>query len=433
MKKLWIAVLFFGLFFFLKSDRVFAASAKITVSGSPKTVVVGNKVTVTITVSSSSALGSWYFDLKYDTAKLKLVSSNLETSTRSAGVVSNGSTKTKKYTVTFTAKSSGSAKVWVANSEVYGYNFNEMSSSEGSYTFNVITQQQLEASYSKNNYLKSLTVDGQEFTPKFDKNTLEYQLELENDVEAITIHAEAEDKKSSVSGEGTKTVVEGDNKFTIRVTAENGSVRNYVINAHVKELNPIEITIDGEIYSVVRKTEGISSSSTFLETTTFIDGEEVPAYESSITQYLLIVVKDQQGNILFYRVNEDGSYTRYEEFLFHGITLSSLEPPTIPRGYSTEKEIVIDDQKMIAYVSKQNPYPIIYGMNVETGDANWYSYDETEGTVQKFENTRIEELTVINSRLLLLIVLLSGSSLVIMVFLLILCAKVKKKSEQEIK
>lgn len=415
--------------------KVLAASANISVSGSPKTVVVGNRVKVTITISSSSALGSWYFDVKYDTAKLKLVSSNLETSTRSAGVVSNGTTKSKTYTLTFTTKSSGTAKVWVANSEVYGYNFNALSSSEGSYSFNIITQQQLEDSYSKNNNLKSLSVDGQELVPKFDKNTLEYSLELENGTESITISASKEDSKAVVTGTGTKTVTEGDNRFVIRVTAENGSVKDYIINAHVKELNPIELTIDDGVYTVVRKAEEIPTLSTFIQTTTYIDGEEVPALQSDITGYLLIAVRDSNANMYLYKIEEDGSYTRYEETAFSGITLFIIEPKAedIPEGYETKTELTLDDKKVTAYSSKDNPYPIVYGVNVETGKENWYSYDEEEGTLQKFENTKIVELTKMNQRLLLLVTLLSASSLVIMIFLLILVAKVKRKAEKEMK
>ncbi len=415
--------------------KVLAASANISVSGSPKTVVVGNRVKVTITISSSSALGSWYFDVKYDTAKLKLVSSNLETSTRSAGVVSNGTTKSKTYTLTFTTKSSGTAKVWVANSEVYGYNFNALSSSEGSYSFNIITQQQLEDSYSKNNNLKSLSVDGQELVPKFDKNTLEYSLELENGTESITISASKEDSKAVVTGTGTKTVTEGDNRFVIRVTAENGSVKDYIINAHVKELNPIELTINDEVYTVVRKSAEIPTLSTFIQTTTYIDGEEVPALQSDITGYLLIAVRDSNANMYLYKIEEDGSYTRYEETAFSGITLFIIEPKAedIPEGYETKTELTLDDKKVTAYSSKDNPYPIVYGVNVETGKENWYSYDEEEGTLQRFENTKVMELTKMNQRLLLLVTLLSASSLVIMIFLLILVAKVKRKAEKEMK
>lgn len=51
-----------------------AASANIRVSTSKSSPIVGNQITVTVSVSSSSALGSWEYSLSYDSSKLKLMS-----------------------------------------------------------------------------------------------------------------------------------------------------------------------------------------------------------------------------------------------------------------------------------------------------------------------------------------------------------------------
>ena len=51
-------------------NEVYAASASFSVSSSSRSVIVGNTFKVTITLSSSSSLGSWEFDVKYDTSKL---------------------------------------------------------------------------------------------------------------------------------------------------------------------------------------------------------------------------------------------------------------------------------------------------------------------------------------------------------------------------
>ena len=47
-----------------------AASGTISVSGS-STAVVGNKVTVTVTLKSGTAIGSWQMDLNYDNSYLQ--------------------------------------------------------------------------------------------------------------------------------------------------------------------------------------------------------------------------------------------------------------------------------------------------------------------------------------------------------------------------
>jgi len=423
----------FSFFTFSDLEPVYAASAKVTISGS-KTVVVGNTVKVTFTVSSSSPLGSWFFDVQYDSSKLSYVSSTLEGSTRATGYATNNKTKTKTYTMTFKAKSSGTATISVRNMEIAGWDEKLMSPSSNSLKINIITQKQLEDSYSSNNNLKSLSVDGYDLSPVFSKNTLEYSLELENDIRSIKVNAEKEDSRASLKGGGVYPLQEGQNDIVITVTAENGNAKNYIIHATVKELNPISVTIDDKEYLVVRKKEGLTIPSTFAETTTMINGEEVPAFESDITGYLLVALRDIDGNINFYIVEEDGNYTKYEEMLFNGVTLYMIEPEEkdVPKGYTKEeKEILIDDKVITLYNSKSGSYPLVYGVNIQTGEKNWYSYDEEERTLQRFENTEVEELKLEKEKYLFLITILSSSSLIIMLFLLILCAKVRKTKNQK--
>lgn len=436
MKKILnilLLVCTFTFFSLTTPEIVSAASAKITVTGNG-TVVVGNTVKVTFTVSSSSPLGSWIFDVKYDSSKLTYVSSTLEGSTRAVGAAQNGKTKTKTYTMTFRAKSAGKATISVQNAEIVGWDEKNMSVSNGSTTINIITQQQLQNSYSSNNNLKVLSVDGYQLTPNFDKNKLEYSLELENDIRSINVRAEKEDSKASIKGGGNYSLNEGSNNITITVTAQNGNAKNYVIHVTVKELNPVNVIIDGKEYSVIRKKDGLSIPSTFEETVTMINGEEVPAFESSITGYRLVALKDEKGNISFYIMEEDENYTKYEEVMFGGITLypKTVEEETLKQmKIENTENILFGEQEIKVYMTSHADYPLIYGVNVQTGEENWYTYDEKEGTLQRYDNTKVKELEGINNKFLFLIVVLSGSSLIVMLFLLILCSKVKKLKNKE--
>ena len=45
--------------------NVEAASGNISVTGA-STAIVGNKVTITVTLSSGTSIGSWQMDLNYD-------------------------------------------------------------------------------------------------------------------------------------------------------------------------------------------------------------------------------------------------------------------------------------------------------------------------------------------------------------------------------
>lgn len=106
---------------------------------------------------------------------------------------------------------------------------NSESKSIKTYTIKVVRKDDR----STNNYLKSLELSDGNIS--FNKNTLNYTFTVKNEVESINIKAVAEDEKAKISGVGTKTLKVGNNAITIKVTAENGKTRNYVIN--VKRLD----------------------------------------------------------------------------------------------------------------------------------------------------------------------------------------------------
>ena len=421
-----LLVMIISIYLVSQISNVYAANATISVKSSSKTVVVGNTFKVTITLSSTTSLFGWQFDVKYDTSKLSLVSSTLEGNTSSVGWFDKEGNKSKTYTLTFKAKKSGSAKIYVTNSLVSDFDENQMNTTDGSTTVNIITQAELEASYSKDNYLSSLSVSNYDLTPAFDKKTTEYSLELENNVREIKVSAKANDSKAEVEGTGKHSLSEGQNKIKISVTAENGNVRNYMINVLVRELNPINVSVDGKNYTVVRKNSEVEPPTTFSTTTTVIDGEEVPAFKSEITGYLLVALKDDNGEIKYF-IYEDGNYTLYEERVFNSTTLYIIEPDDkdIPEGYELTN-MSISGIPTDAYKSEDNEYPLLYGVNVQTGKTNWYSYDAEEMTLQRYISPSIKEIEIDNTKYFIVIGLLGGTSLLLLVVLLLLNTKLRK-------
>lgn len=89
-------------------------------------------------------------------------------------------------------------------------------------------------SLSSNNYLSTITVDGEEIE-NFSKNTSKYFVKVENDVSTISIEAEAEDEKSKVEIDGPDTLKIGDNEYTISVTSENDTTKFYKVIVTRKE------------------------------------------------------------------------------------------------------------------------------------------------------------------------------------------------------
>lgn len=82
---------------------------------------------------------------------------------------------------------------------------------------------------SDNAYLKTLTIEGQELIPAFNKETTSYTMQVTSDITELNINAEAEDEKASVSIQGNKDLKDGENKLTISVSAEDGTTKIYEI------------------------------------------------------------------------------------------------------------------------------------------------------------------------------------------------------------
>jgi surface antigen len=72
----------------------------------------------------------------------------------------------------------------------------------------------------------------------FNKDVLNYDIEVSNEIDSIDIDATAEDEKATVIGIGTYSLTEGLNEIKLTVTAEDGSAKEYIINV-TRERNPI--------------------------------------------------------------------------------------------------------------------------------------------------------------------------------------------------
>lgn len=83
---------------------------------------------------------------------------------------------------------------------------------------------------SDNNYLESLSVGCGTLEPSFTKENTEYSLQVDKDVDEMTIFAKAEDANAKVYETTVTPLSLGGNYITITVTAENNKKRYYHIN-----------------------------------------------------------------------------------------------------------------------------------------------------------------------------------------------------------
>jgi len=408
--------------------KVFAASGSINVTGT-NSAVVGSTVTVTVKLSSSTGIGSWEYLINYDSSMLKLI----EGKTKVADFTSEkGGVKSKSYTLKFKALKSGNAKVSVGSYAMYAYtDESSMSVSAGSKTIKIMTQAELEATYSKNNNLKSISVDGYEITPTFKKDVLEYSVELPSNVESIKVSASVEDSKARVSGTGEISVSEGENKIELVVTAENGSTKTYTINANVIDASPIEVSVNGEKWTIIKRASLLTKPELFTETSVKIGDNDIPAFYSEITKLTLVGLKNSEGLIKLFTY-KDGKYEEYNELKLGNSTL--LLKPLKEKDFFKKTSIMINEIKYDCLkVSEKSDYALFYALNMQTGKKDYYLYDSNEQTLQRYDdelvNVLLEELKEEKENTKILYVIIAV--LVVFVIIIIITFSAKNKKIQK--
>ena len=397
LKYLLTIIFSFGLL----CSSVFAADYSISVTSN--TVTVGN--TITLKINGSGIIGR--FNVSSSNSSVASLSNSsvwvedntqqIKISTKNTGTtvitVTPGSTSdtlgndlnliSKKITITVKAKSTSS------------------SSSGGTSNNNVVSKPK-----SSNSFLSSLTVDGYELDNKFDKESLEYSVTVKEGTEKIKINAQLADSSAKVTGIGEVSVTEGINTFNIVVTAENGSKRTYVLKVNVKEYQPIEVKIDNDKFSVVRKRKDLPVISDYFTDKDIKIGEDtVEGYYNEELKYEVVGLKNSKGDISYY-IYKNNKYELYNEQIFNGMVLRILdkqlgnEYKKTSFSYNGRKidgyqEVKLDILKNTYALDNNdisgNNFYLFYAINMENGKEELYQYDAVEKTVQRY-NTLILDM-----------------------------------------
>mgnify|MGYP004614816057 FL=1 len=413
MKKInYMIILLLGLFCFNQS--VFAGS--LGVSANRTSITQGDSVTIYVKANGLAG-------------KFTVTSSN-------SSVLSGGTSgewienDTKSYK--FTSKNTGTATITINPVDVADLSNNQKYSGSKSITIKVNKPREK----SNNNNLKGLSIDNATLTPDFNKDTLEYRVDLESSVEKININATKEDGYASVDGAGEKEVAEGENRFEIVVTSETGNKKTYTIIANVVDNNPITQEVDGKKLSLVKRSKSLTKpNDDFVESKVTISDTEIPAFYNEKLNLTLVGLKDEDGKIALYiYVQDKNTYSKYQQFQSSNIIIMSKVPTDIPEGY-VKTNIKIDDNTYDVYQLASNKgYSLIYGLNLNTGKTNWYSYHEDEKTLQVYNDKVITELKKDNQEKIdtykkIVIGLGSLSILLLIIILLLVLKKNKRKSK----
>lgn len=432
-------VKYFSLFvcmFIMSISYVKAAGYDVSVTSN--TIIVGNSVTLKI--SANDLAGRFDFS----------VSNSSVISMSSSNVFLDNDSKS----ITITAKSAGTSVITITPTDATSYDgdaitgnrtititvnnkptSNPNTGGNSSGTSNTSTPVKKK---SNNNYLSSLTVDGYSLDKEFKKDELEYSLVVESGTDKITINAQLDDDKAKVTGIGEIALKEEDNKLEIKVTAEDGSTRTYILNVKIEELNPVEVTIDKKKYSIVRKEiDSIKIPNGYDKSTIKIGDEDILCYKNDKTKNILMILQDDKGNNNLYSYNEKTKkYTLYSSLTLGNTTLSIIDMPSnlVPKGY-TKVSFKYDDTKLegYQYIEKNKTYAaddgvkgsdfyLVYAINEKTGEKALYVFDKLEGTIQRFNSDLVKAYEDENNQyflyMLISLALLAVSIIVLSVVLI---------------
>ena len=393
--------------FILLINNVFAAG--YSVSTTSNSVTIGNSVTLKI--SGNDVAGKF----------------SISTSNSSIVSISTGNVWVDNNTQSITLKANkvGSATITIKPTDVSSYNGDTITgnktititvkakttTSSGNNSSNNNTSSSTNKTPAKvkssNSFLSSLTVDNYELDSKFDKESLEYSVTVKEGTEKIKINAQLADSSAKVTGIGEVSVSEGLNTFNIVVTAENGSKRTYVLKVTVKEYEPINVKIEQDKFTVVRKRKDLPEiSEYFSEKEITIGKDTVDGYHNEELNYDIVGLKNKNGKIAYYIYN-NGKYELYNEQVFNGMVLRILDKDLVG-GYkktsfsyndtkiNSYQEVKLDIIKNTYAIEENsdisgNNFYLFYAINMETGKEELYQYDSIEKTVQRY-NTLILDM-----------------------------------------
>ena len=216
MKK--VKLLFMSLLVFFASILVVNAEEKLVCD--KNTVEVGKSITCSYTIGDEARM----IETDSDYLKLDSVSGNGNTQQNDHQAIFQSSGK-----ISFIAKKSGKVDIYLSTENGIGsitklpIKIIEPTTTKKTTTTTVTTKAK-----SDNNYLESITVNGEQ-VESFEKSKTKYFVEVENKVKKATIKATSEDDTATVTIDGPKVLEVGDNEYTISVKSESNTTKFYKV------------------------------------------------------------------------------------------------------------------------------------------------------------------------------------------------------------
>lgn len=379
-----------------------AQTAHVSISSASANV--GDEVTITITASSDVKIELCDLKINYDSSILQYVKGF---DTGGGGIGRLISPSATSFEIVFKAINPGTATISVDKSTSYTSSADEdyMSLTTSSGTVTV----KAPASYSSDNTLKSLQISPGTLSPAFSPDRTTYNATVDADVTELVVSAAANDSAAKISISGRR-MDPGSNTTTITVTAEDGSVKKYIIyttrledgqeattEAESKTEEVTEtpsqtvnddgtVTIDGKRYSVVQDYSGITIPDGYQEVDYEYNGQKINAIKGLKTGLILMYLESEDGKGGFYIYDETAkTFSPYNTVAEPEITYvvlpitNSLEKPA---GYALTK-FTMNGKEVQVLMDSDRQYCLFYGVS-SLGEKGWFRYRVSDGTIQAY-------------------------------------------------
>lgn len=234
--------------------------------------------------------------------------------------------------------------------------------------------------------LASLSVSEGTLNPDFDSDQYTYDVTVDSSVKSIKIDATAQDENVEVNGMGKKDLNEDTSTFEI-VTSFEGQTSTYTLTVHKRQRGLIVKNKKGEEFEIVNEASTLDG---FEEHRFMIEDQEVFGLSSSSKNILLVSCLNEKQEKNYYIYNEDKNliesiYIPVTLFLKNYAVVDIKEDEELNTGFK-EADIEIDSQVLPGYEFESKDfknYALLYLMD-ENGDKNFYQFERSENTLQKY-------------------------------------------------
>ena len=465
IRKLFVTAVVLAMLLCSFTVAVSAATASISVSS--KSPAVGSNITVSINFSGGSIYAT-EGELSYNSAVLQYLSGSDTNGASGAIKFSNYQGRTS-YSISFKVIGVGTSNLVLSNCFIADFDEQIIGRPSASTSISAVASGGSATQKSSNALLKGLKISGGTLTPAFSSNVFTYNATLPNSTSVMLVTAYTADTKAKWTVEGDKNMKVGANKRVVVVTAEDGTVKRYTINAErlnengtvsssqvtssetqqteqAAQQNKVTANINGDDYTVNLSPEKYTVAGFTLQSAEY-GGKEIPIFKSESGVRLAVLTASDGSEGLYLLSDDNISFVRAEsvklsgkDYLYIGV-LENSDTEKMPKQSKTvagaEREVYLPDS-----AAQNSAVVCFYAIN-EKGELNLYYYDIdgdflfpysdiTAGkTIVKTENKTADKSEKSNDMLFKISLIVSAALFVTVIILLVLLISSNKKKRKE--